>query len=151
MFSFKKISSKFHFIATGKVIKVKIKDDKPKVSFFLKLKNKINSISDKTVLTIAFIVGFILVVAITATVATKAEKGFKKSEQIKEDPIKVMLMDSFKKEREKAFFWGQKAAIEGDIRVKKINDSTWIWIKSPWNDGTQPSIVTLHVDKGRRK
>ena len=37
----------------------------------------------------------------------------------------------------KAYFEGQKDAINGDIRIA-IKDSTYIWIKSCWNDGTKP-------------
>lgn len=34
---------------------------------------------------------------------------------------------------EQAYFEGQKDALEGDIRIKLVSDSTYIWIKSPWN------------------
>jgi hypothetical protein len=36
---------------------------------------------------------------------------------------------------ERAYFDGQKEAIEGDIRVSK-KCSTWMWAKSPWNEDT---------------
>lgn len=34
---------------------------------------------------------------------------------------------------EQAYFEGQKDTLEGDIRIKLINDSTYVWIKSPWD------------------
>jgi hypothetical protein len=144
---FKKISSKFHFIATGKIIPVKIKDDKPKVSFLSKIK-----ISQKAKINIYMVLGFIFVVSVS-TIITQSVFQIKheRKKVSKEDPIKTMLETAFRKEREKAFFWGQKNAIEGDIRIKKINDSTWIWAKSPWDDGTLATVTVLHVDKGQRK
>ncbi len=39
---------------------------------------------------------------------------------------------------EKAYFEGQKDAIQGDIRIKQINDTSYIWIKSPWDSGSNP-------------
>lgn len=38
---------------------------------------------------------------------------------------------------EESYFEGQKDALENDIRIKK-QDSTWIWIKSPWDSGRIP-------------
>ena len=37
----------------------------------------------------------------------------------------------------KAYFEGQKDAINGDIRIA-IKDSVYIWTKSCWDDGTKP-------------
>lgn len=51
----------------------------------------------------------------------------------KEDLIKDVTEVS-----EQAYFEGQRDALEDDIRIKKNQDSCWIWIKSPWNDGSQP-------------
>lgn len=39
---------------------------------------------------------------------------------------------------EQAYFEGQKDAIEFDIRIKRNQDSCWIWQKSPWDSGKQP-------------
>lgn len=46
---------------------------------------------------------------------------------------------------EKAFAEGQVHAINGDVRIKKINDSTYIWIKSPWDSGMKPINDTLII------
>lgn len=39
---------------------------------------------------------------------------------------------------EEAYFEGQKDYMNGDIRIEKLWDSTYVWIKSPWDDGTEP-------------
>lgn len=39
---------------------------------------------------------------------------------------------------EYAYFEGQKDAIENKIQIKKVYDSTYIWIGSPWNDKRVP-------------
>jgi len=36
---------------------------------------------------------------------------------------------------EGAYFEGQCDALEGDIRIKKIDDGCYVWLKSPWDDG----------------
>jgi hypothetical protein len=46
---------------------------------------------------------------------------------------------------ERAYFEGQKDALQGDIRIKRNNDSCWIWIKSPWNSGEEPIFVPNKV------
>ena len=39
---------------------------------------------------------------------------------------------------EKAYFQGQKDALENDIRIKLYNDTCWVWTKTPWEDGREP-------------
>jgi hypothetical protein len=39
---------------------------------------------------------------------------------------------------EEAYFEGQKDYMNGDIRIKKTYDSTYIWVKSPWDSGKEP-------------
>lgn len=46
--------------------------------------------------------------------------------------------DNFFKACEEAYFEGQKDALEKDIRIKKTNDSCWVWIKSPWDSNRAP-------------
>ncbi len=41
--------------------------------------------------------------------------------------------------REKAYFEGQKDALNGDIRIHKTSDSTWAWSESCWNNGDTPT------------
>ncbi len=46
---------------------------------------------------------------------------------------------------EQSFAEGQAFAINGDIRIRKINDSTYIWTKSPWNNGRKPQEQTIII------
>jgi hypothetical protein len=39
---------------------------------------------------------------------------------------------------EQAYFEGQRDALENDIRIKRNQDSCWIWVKSPWDSGRPP-------------
>jgi hypothetical protein len=32
---------------------------------------------------------------------------------------------------EEAYFTGQRDALEGKVRINKINDSTWVWVERP--------------------
>jgi hypothetical protein len=44
---------------------------------------------------------------------------------------------------EKAYAEGQADAIKGDVRIQKLNDSTYIWTKSPWDSGMKSLTDTL--------
>lgn len=48
------------------------------------------------------------------------------------------LQDDTKQKLEKAYFEGQKDYAKGDVRIKQISDSCWVWSKSPWNDNSKP-------------
>lgn len=52
---------------------------------------------------------------------------------------------------EQAYFEGQKDALEGDIRIRKNNDSCWIWTKSCWNNDKQPTFNPSIVCDGSSK
>ena len=46
---------------------------------------------------------------------------------------------------EQAYFEGQKDALNGDVRIQKVKldnkqDSCFIWVKSPWNNGQNPKF-----------
>lgn len=41
---------------------------------------------------------------------------------------------------EEAYFEGQKDVLSGDVRIKKNNDSCWIWTKSCWDSGKKPKF-----------
>jgi len=47
---------------------------------------------------------------------------------------------------EKAYFEGQRDAINGDIRIKLSKDSVYNWIKSPWNESTKPIYNPTYLD-----
>jgi len=41
-------------------------------------------------------------------------------------------------ELEKAYFEGQKDYALGNIKIECSKDSVWVWVGSPWRDGTKP-------------
>lgn len=41
---------------------------------------------------------------------------------------------------EQAYFEGQKDALNGDVRIKRNQDSCWIWVKSPWDSNIEPKF-----------
>lgn len=47
---------------------------------------------------------------------------------------------------ERAYFEGQRDALDGDIRIKMGKDSSYIWIKSPWNNGDKPIYNPTYLD-----
>ncbi len=47
---------------------------------------------------------------------------------------------------EKSYFEGQKDCINGDIRIQLNSDSTYIWIKSPWDGGKIPSYNPTYLE-----
>jgi len=51
----------------------------------------------------------------------------------------VLLTGCIGKELERAYYEGQRDAINGDIRIKRNIDSCYIWVKSPWDDGSEPN------------
>lgn len=52
----------------------------------------------------------------------------------------IVDTDKVKTAFKQAYFEGQKDALEGDVRIRKNNDSCWIWTKSCWNSGEQPTF-----------
>ena len=47
---------------------------------------------------------------------------------------------------EKAYFDGQRDVLNKDIRIKLNKDSTYIWIKSPWDNGEKPEYIPSYLD-----
>jgi len=47
---------------------------------------------------------------------------------------------------EKAYFEGQKDAINGEFRIKINKDSVFIWVKSPWDDNRKPIYNPTFLD-----
>lgn len=52
-------------------------------------------------------------------------------------------LDNITKAVEEAYFEGQKDAINGDIRIKVTHDSCYVWTKSPWDSGKNPSFTPM--------
>ena len=47
---------------------------------------------------------------------------------------------------EKAYFEGQRDAINEDVRIELNSDSIYIWTKSCWDDGTKPIFNPTYLD-----
>jgi len=47
---------------------------------------------------------------------------------------------------EKAYFEGQRDALDGNVRIRLNTDSSYIWIKSPWDDRTPPIYIPTYLD-----
>ena len=56
------------------------------------------------------------------------------------DAIQLLEVKVF----EKAYTLGQADAMKGNIKIQKINDSTYVWLKSPWGK-MKPSTDTIKV------
>ena len=53
--------------------------------------------------------------------------------------LALVDMDEVNTQFEYAYFEGQRDALDGDIRIKLNQDSCYIWCKSPWDSGKQPT------------
>lgn len=62
----------------------------------------------------------------------------------------VVDIDKVKTALERAYFEGQKDALNGDVRIMKNFDSCWVWAKSCWDDGTQPTFNPSIVCYGKK-
>lgn len=58
------------------------------------------------------------------------------------------LDEIIQQKMEYAYFEGQKDAINGNIRIEKNTDTSWIWIESPWDGGREPIFTNL-IDDGK--
>lgn len=57
-----------------------------------------------------------------------------------EEKYGLVNVDTYREEIEKAYFEGQKDAINGDVRIRKNNDGCWVWTKSCWNGNEPPKF-----------
>ena len=64
-------------------------------------------------------------------------------ELIKDDPRETIL--KVKIEYEKAYFEGQRAAMEGDLKIRKLDNRTYLWVKTPYADSTKPYKDTILI------
>ena len=61
--------------------------------------------------------------------------------------INKELLDEVKIQVEKAYASGQIHAINGVLKIKQIDDSTYVWTSSIWNNGdnlTDTVIINIH-------
>ncbi|KKL64262.1 hypothetical protein LCGC14_2166770 [marine sediment metagenome] len=73
----------------------------------------------------------IFIIVIFVGVLQYGKHKFSKTSKISEST------EIIKEALEKAYMEGQKDVFEDDIRIEKYGYD-WIWIKSPWNDNTNP-------------
>ena len=50
----------------------------------------------------------------------------------------ITITNELTKLVERAYFEGQRDALENNIRIKRNQDSCWIWVASPWDSGKEP-------------
>jgi len=50
---------------------------------------------------------------------------------------------------EKAYFEGQKDAINKDVRIIKNNDSVYVWKKSCWDNGRTPKYNPTYLESSK--
>jgi len=51
------------------------------------------------------------------------------------------------KEKKIAYAEGLKDATNGDMRIKSVNDTTYVWTKSPWDDEKEVPKDTIRFKK----
>lgn len=59
---------------------------------------------------------------------------------------KKKTVDAIQKSLERAYFEGQKDALNGDVRIKLNPDSCYFWVKSPWDCGDAPTYTPTYLD-----
>lgn len=57
------------------------------------------------------------------------------------DEHRSSLEEDIKFAMENAYFEGQADALKGDIKIKKISDSLYIWTKIPWESKSNGKII----------
>jgi hypothetical protein len=82
------------------------------------------------------VIGVVVLMGIYAIYATVDVMSKAKEDTITDD----------KKKFETGYFEGQRDALDGDIRIRKVDNRTYVWIKSPWvPDTTKPYLDTIKV------
>ena len=59
---------------------------------------------------------------------------------------KKEVMQKAQEACERAYFEGQRDALDGDVRIKMGKDSAFIWVKSPWDNGDKPIYTPTYLD-----
>jgi hypothetical protein len=49
---------------------------------------------------------------------------------------------------ERGYFEGQRDALDSDIRIKKLDNRHYVWLKTPYDDTTKPVKDTIVVSSG---
>lgn len=58
----------------------------------------------------------------------------------------ITTEDNIRNIAERCYFEGQKDALNKDVRIKINKDSTYIWVKSPWDSGRKPTFIPDNID-----
>jgi len=66
---------------------------------------------------------------------TKSKKDIIKAQNEQLEKLKEALITERQRKMEYSYFEGQKDYMEGNIKIEQVNDTTWKWIDSPWDDG----------------
>jgi len=82
-------------------------------------------------------IGFVLMVALLIYTSHLAKKQHAAN--------LVSLELNMKKLVETGYAQGQADALRGNFRIRIINDSTYLWISSPWN-GEKTISDTIHIN-----
>ncbi|MFA5366339.1 MAG: hypothetical protein WC333_00250 [Dehalococcoidia bacterium] len=72
------------------------------------------------------ILGIAFIVLIVLSISVKKDKN--EFENTLGSMLRVVV--------EQSYADGQIDALAGDVRVKQVNDSAWVFIKSPWSDSS---------------
>jgi hypothetical protein len=65
----------------------------------------------------------------------------KKQRKVNLDNVMMLLHEYV----ENAYAEGQANAMKGDIRITQINDTTYVWNKTPWDSGKAPVKDTIII------
>jgi hypothetical protein len=76
-------------------------------------------------------VSMLFVVMITLAIFHSCSK---QEHEARKEAVEIIVTYSL----EEAYFEGQKDVLEGDVRIEIQEDSSYVWIKSPWNSGRKP-------------
>lgn len=80
---------------------------------------------------------FIILLAMTVLSSCNYDVAFIDTKQTEKAMQKAL---------EKAYFEGQKDALNGDVKIKLNKDSCFIWVKSPWDSGVTPIYTPTYLD-----
>lgn len=83
----------------------------------------------------AAITGLIVVIVLFATEENSRKREVEKTKVEKE--INEVLTYAL----EQAYFEGQLDATNNDVRISRVDDSTFVWTRSPWDSGRAPLFI----------
>lgn len=103
----------------------------------MKLNSLIKNKFIKGILTVLFITLMIMIVVSIFKIPGSKIRTTTSKEVNEIEINKKNIENELYKLMEYAYFEGQKDALNGDIRIE-LKDSSYIWMKSPWDNGKNP-------------